>query len=238
MVLLHGFSGTGRGWDHVRAHLDPARYNAITPDLRGHGVRAAHRPVTLDGVLRDLRALVPEPCELVGYSMGGRIALRLALTHPQTFSRLVLVATSAGIEDAREREDRHHADCALADRVEKMGMEEWIAEWTAMPIFEGTPPEALAAWKEDLARTPTPAVADALRGLSSGAMHPVWDRLDELTMPVDVVVGERDEKYREFGERLAQELPRASLHVLPGAGHGLPREAPEALAGVLSGNRQ
>jgi pimeloyl-ACP methyl ester carboxylesterase len=147
--------------------------------------------------------------------------------------RLVLVSTTAGIGDDAERAARAEADLALAERLEAMSPEAWADLWTGRPIFAGTPPEVLPAWREDLGRTPPAAAAAALRGLGAGAMAPLWDRLGELAMPVRVVAGERDAKYVEIGEQLVAALPRAELVVVPGAGHGLPREAPEALAALL-----
>jgi 2-succinyl-6-hydroxy-2,4-cyclohexadiene-1-carboxylate synthase len=104
----------------------------------------------------------------------------------------------------------------------------------AQPIFAGTPPEAARIWREDLLRNDPRAVAAVLRGLGAGAMTPVWDRLGALTMPATVLAGERDAKYVALGERLVAGLPRAKLIVVPGAGHGLPREAPDAVAAAIT----
>lgn len=234
IMLLHGFGGTGRTWDAVAARIDPARYTPVAPDLRGHGRRRRHRPVTFDGCVRDVLAQAPDrPCVLAGYSMGGRLALHVALADPARVRRLVLVSATAGIADPEERAARAEADLALAERLEAMTPEAWADLWTGQPIFAGTPPEVLPAWREDLSRTPPADAAAALRGLGTGAMAPLWDRLGELGMPVQVVAGERDARYVELGEALVAALPHAELVVLPGAGHGLPREAPDALAGLL-----
>ena len=234
-MLLHGFAGTGRAWDPVREQLDPARYRSLTPDLRGHGRRAALRPVSFAGCVRDLLAAAPDaPFTLAGYSLGGRVALHLALAAPERVARLVLVATTAGIEHPGERAERAAADAALAARAEDMAPEDFAREWQAQEIFQGTPPEAAEAWSQDLRRTSPRDLAAVLRGIGTGAMEPLWTRLGELGMPCDVVVGERDAKFRALGERLVRELPDAALHVVPGAGHGLPREAPRELAAILA----
>ncbi len=234
IVLLHGFAGTGHAWDPVREQLDPARYSALTPDLRGHGRRARMRPVSFDGCVRDVLACAPDrPFTLAGYSLGGRVALHVALAAPERLARLVLVATTAGIEHPGEREERRRADAALADRAEGMGRDEFARIWQAQPIFAGTPPEAAAAWSQDLQRTAPRDLAAVLRGIGTGSMAPLWSRLGELRMPCDVVVGERDTKFTALGERLVAALPDARLHVVPGAGHGLPREAPAELAALL-----
>lgn len=234
-MLLHGFAGTGHAWDPVREQLDPARYRSLAPDLRGHGRSARKRPVSFDGCVRDVLACAPDAFTLAGYSMGGRIALHVALEAPERVQRLVLVAATAGIEHPGERAERRDADARLAARAEGMGAEEFAREWQAQPIFAGTPPAAAAAWSEDLLRTAPRDLADVLRGVGTGAMEPLWARLRELRMPCDVVAGERDAKYVAIGERLVRELPDARLHVVPGAGHGVPREAPGALAALLGG---
>ncbi len=234
-MLLHGFAGTGRSWDAVREQLDPARYRSLAPDLRGHGRSARLRPVSFAGCVRDVLACAPDArFTIAGYSMGGRVALHVALTAPERVARLVLVATTAGIEHPGERAERGRADAALARRAESMGTEEFAQLWQAQPIFAGTPEAAAVAWSEDLRRTAPRELADALRGIGTGAMAPLWSRLEELTMPCDVVVGERDTKFTALGERLVAELPDARLHVLPGVGHGVPREAPAQLAAILA----
>jgi len=235
IVLLHGFAGTGHAWDPVREQLDPARYRSLAPDLRGHGRRAALRPVGFGGCVRDVLACAPDvPFTLAGYSLGGRVALHVALAAPERVARLVLVATTAGIEHPGERAERAAADEALAARAERMDPDEFARVWQAQPIFAQTPPAAAAAWSEDLRRTAPRDLAAALRGIGTGAMEALWSRLGELVMPCDVVVGERDAKFVALGERLVAALPAARLHVVAGAGHGVPREAPGALARVLA----
>jgi 2-succinyl-6-hydroxy-2,4-cyclohexadiene-1-carboxylate synthase len=216
LVLLHGFAGTGRSWDAVAAELGGTPY--LAPDLG-----AGSWPDVPD-----------EPVTLVGYSMGGRIALHVALGAPQRVARLVLVSTTAGIEDDGERARRRDSDEALARRIEQGTITEFADDWMAQPLFAGTPPKAAARWLADLLRNEPGQLATQLRRFGAGVLEPVWHRLDELTMPADVVVGERDAKYRALAERLARELPGARLHVVPGAGHGLPREAPAAVAAVLT----
>lgn len=234
VVLLHGFAGTGRAWDPVTAALGGQTY--LAADLRGHGANADRRPVTFDACATDVLELAPPRFVLAGYSMGGRIALHVALRAPERVSRLVLVATTAGIADEAERAARRAADEALADATEQQTIEQFADAWAAQPLFAGTPPEAAAWWREDLLRNDPRALAAVLRGIGTGAMTPLWDRLGELTMPADVVVGARDAKFRALGERLAAGLGGpVRLHVVPGAGHGLPREAPEALAAILRG---
>src|SRR5262245_2152145 len=223
VVLLHGFAGTGRAWDPVVERLDPERYTPLAPDLRG----------TFDTVVDEVLVAAPERFVLCGYSMGGRVALHVALAAADRIDRLVLVATTAGIEDEAERAARRAADEDLATFAESATIEAFADRWMAQPIFAGTPAEAARIWREDLLRNDPRALAGVLRGLGAGAMTPVWDGLGELTMPATVIAGERDAKYVALGERLVAGLARAHMIVVPGAGHGLPREAPAAIAAAL-----
>lgn len=233
VVLLHGFAGTGRLWDPVVARLDGERYRPLAPDLRGHGTAAARRPVDFAGCVEDVLGLVAHPFTLCGYSMGGRIALHAAVAAPERIERLILVATTAGIDDPAEREARRAADAALADATEHGTIEAFADRWTAQPLFAGTPPQAAAAWRADILDNDPIALAAALRGIGTGSMAPLWDRLGELTMPAIVLAGGRDAKFVALGERLAAGLPAGELVVVQGAGHGIPREDPGAVAATI-----
>ncbi len=233
VVLLHGFSGTHRAWDGVVARLDPERYLPLALDLPGHGAAAdAERPITFPGCVANVLAAGPERFVLCGYSQGGRIALHVALAAPERVSRLVLVSTSAGIEDATERAGRRRSDHLLADELESAPFDDFIERWRAQPLFVGEPPDASCLAREDQRRNRPDALAAALRGIGAGEMEPLWDRLAELQMPVIVLVGARDEKYRALGQRMAELLPIAQL-VLARGGHGLPLEDPEAVAQAI-----
>jgi 2-succinyl-6-hydroxy-2,4-cyclohexadiene-1-carboxylate synthase len=233
VVLLHGFSGTRRAWDGVIAALDRERYRPLAPDLPGHGENAdAERPITFAGCVSAVLAAAPARFALCGYSMGGRIALHVALAAPERVSYLVLVSSTAGIEDPAVRAARRESDRALARRLEQIPFEEFIESWRTQPLFVEDPPEVGALAREDQRRNRPDALAAVMRGIGTGEMEPLWDRLGELAMPVAVVVGERDGKFVELGRRMVGLLGDAQLVVVPG-GHGLPLERPQALASVL-----
>ena len=233
IVLLHGFTQTGRSWEPTIAALGE-RYRALAPDIRGHGAAAGARPVDVPSVQADVLALAPGRFALAGYSMGGRIALSVAVAAPERVSRLVLVGASPGLSDPDERRARRAADEALADRIEGEGIEAFAARWSSLPLWAGQPPAvAAAAHAERLAQSPA-GLAAALRGLGTGTMEPLRDRLPSLTMPVSLIVGERDAKFRALAERMAAALPGARLHVVAGAGHAVQLEQPEAVAALLS----
>lgn len=233
LVLLHGFAGTHRTWDLVVPELDAERYMPLTPDLRGHGTKSGVRPVTFAGCVGDVLAQAPPRFVLCGYSFGGRVAQHVALAAPERVTRLILVSTSGGLEDEAQRAARRAEDEALAADIEEMSGGQFADRWQAQPVFAGTPEAAARAWRADLLRNEPRGLAEALRALGTGVMEPVWSRLGELTMPTTVVVGERDRKFVAFSERYLSLLPNARRVVIPGAGHGLPREAPRELASAI-----
>ena len=235
LLLLHGFTQTGRGWDEVVRHLDGERYRALAPDIRGHGAAAARRPIDFDTCVQDAVGLMPRPGALAGYSQGGRLALHVALARPELVTRLVLVSATAGIEDAGERARRRAADVDLAAWMEVDGrsMADVADRWGAQPLFATQSPTVAARARADRLANEPAHLAAALRGIGTGAMAPLWDRLGELAMPVLVLAGERDEKYVALGRRLAAAVPTARLEIVPGAGHALPLEAPQAVAAAI-----
>jgi 2-succinyl-6-hydroxy-2,4-cyclohexadiene-1-carboxylate synthase len=234
VVLLHGFGNTHRAWDGVIAALEGERYRPLALDLPGHGAAAdAKRPITFAGCVEYLLARSPERFALCGYSLGGRMALHVALAAPERVSRLVLVSTSAGISDEAERERRRESDEALADDLQRIPFEQFIERWRTQPLFAADPPEVVALATEDQLRNQPAALAEVLRGLGTGEMAPLWSRLGELTMPVAVLAGVRDQKFRALGERMVGALPDARMVVVAG-GHVLALENPRAVASALA----
>jgi 2-succinyl-6-hydroxy-2,4-cyclohexadiene-1-carboxylate synthase len=234
VVLLHGFGGTHRAWDGVIGHLSPERYRALALDLPGHGRKAgAERPFSFDGCVASVLRSSPSRFVLVGYSLGARVALHVALSAPERVRRLVLVGATAGIEDPQERAMRRASDRRLAEDLEEAPFEDFIERWRTQPLFAGEPSQAGALARADQRRNQPDALAAVLRGLGTGEMQPLWDRLGELTMPVSVLVGDRDAKFQALGRRLVRSMPCARLHILPG-GHGLPLENPAGVAEAIS----
>jgi 2-succinyl-6-hydroxy-2,4-cyclohexadiene-1-carboxylate synthase len=231
LILLHGFTQTRQSWRRTARAL-AARYRAVIPDLPGHG-RATHRSASFPATAAYIRALAPSaPFTLAGYSMGGRIALYTALTTPG-INHLILVGASPGIEDPSEREARRAADEQLAERIEHTDLEAFAREWAKQPLFANQAPRVAAAAHADRLRNQPEGLARALRGLGTGTMEPLWDRLPELTIPVTLITGERDEKFTALAERMRARLPRAQHVVIPGAGHAPQLEAPEAVAEAI-----
>src|SRR4051794_20405278 len=232
LVLLHGFTQTRQSWRRTARAL-AGRYRAVIPDLPGHG-QSAHRTPSFDACTAYVRAVAPAvPFTLVGYSMGGRIALHTALALPRHVERLVLIGASPGIQDPKERAQRRTADDQLADRIETLDIEDFAKEWGSQPLFEGQPERvANAAYADRLRNTPR-GLARALRGLGTGTMEPLWDTLHELTIPVTLITGERDAKFDALAKAMLRRLPNAHHVVIPGVGHAAQLEDPDAVAQAI-----
>lgn len=233
IVLLHGFTQTGAAWTPVGARLRAAGYEVVAPDLRGHGRAADVRPIGLEGVIADLDALVDDAV-LAGYSMGGRIALAYTVARPRRVRRLVLVGASPGLAAADEREERRAADERLARRIETGGVEAFARQWAALPLFAGQSPDVAAAAHRQRLDQSAAGLAAALRGLGTGSLPPLWEALGSLDLPVTLMVGERDAKFRAIAERMAAALPHARILTVAGAGHAVHLEQPAAVAEALA----
>lgn len=232
IVFAHGFTQTSRSWDTIadliRQRLPHADVHAV--DMPGHGTAAdvgadlwqsAARLVDIGG-----------PATYVGYSMGGRVALHASLADPADVEQLVLIGATAGIDDTAEREARLRADQDLADHIEQVGVERFIDEWLATPLFARL--TSSNDQRADRLRNTAEGLADSLRSTGAGTQDPLWDRLGEIEVPVLVVAGALDARFRELGERLVSLLPEADFVVIPDAGHSVHLEEPSLTADVIA----
>jgi 2-succinyl-6-hydroxy-2,4-cyclohexadiene-1-carboxylate synthase len=152
--------------------------------------------------------------------------------------RLILESASPGIEDAAERRERAEADCALAERIGREGLDAFVRHWEAQPLLRlgrHLPPRALARQHALRLRNNPMGLANSLRGMGVGQQEPVWSSLRELAVPVGMIVGERDVRYRAIAERMQRLLPDASTSVIPESGHSVHIDQPEAFVRVVKG---
>lgn len=233
-MLLHGFTHTGQSWGPVARELGE-RYRALAPDIRGHGTAAEIEPVELDAVIEDVVALGGPRFTLAGYSMGGRIALHVAVLHPERVRRLVLIGASPGIEDDAERAQRAASDEALAAEIERSTIEGFATRWAQTPVLAGAPAYVAAAAHADRLRNTPAGLARALRGLGTGALPSLWPALPALTVPVTLIVGERDAKFQAIARAMAARLGDGRVIAVSGAGHAVHLEQPAAVARALAG---
>jgi 2-succinyl-6-hydroxy-2,4-cyclohexadiene-1-carboxylate synthase len=228
IVLVHGFTQTSNTWDHVAKRL-AARHTVITVDLPGHG---ASDEVRADvSTAADLLGWTAGRATYVGYSMGGRVSLQLAVTKPDLVDRLVLVSATAGIDDPGERADRRHADEQLAASIERDGLNAFLDRWLALPLFATLPPDS--AGLAERRRNTADGLASSLRLAGTGTQDPLWEWLGQLVMPVLVVAGARDAKYVALAERMAQLIPGATYEAIEGAGHAVHLEQPDEFVRAL-----
>lgn len=233
LVLAHGFTQTSKSWDiTVRAlaeRLDTERITAV--DLPGHGDASA---VEAD-LWTSAQYLLDRggPGVYVGYSMGGRVALHAVLSFPESVRGLVLIGATAGIDDVSERAARRQADERLAHHLSDVGVERFVDEWLANPLFAGLAPDA--AQRGDRCRNTAEGLASSLRLSGTGTQAPLWSRLAEIDTPALVLAGEHDDKFAELGRRLADGLPQGTFALIDDAGHSVHLEQPEATAAAIAG---
>lgn len=237
LVLLHGFTGSSATWDGLTPTWAKER-RVLALDLLGHGRSDAPADVTpyameacVAQVLAAATKLGVREADWLGYSLGGRVALALALAAPDRVRRLVLESASPGIAAPEERAKRRAADEALADRIAKEGMERFVDAWMDQPLFASLRRLGPAWWARERARrlggSPV-GLANSLRALGQGAQEPLWNRLAEIRAPTLLVSGSLDTKYAAIMDRMAAAMPHARRAVVPDAGHAVHLERPEA----------
>ena len=259
VLFLHGFSGSGLSWAGIAGM--GSRVRAIIPDLPGHGATgweggpepgagagpagavddsSDRRPRasverTADDLAAIVRRLGAERVDVVGYSMGARIALRLAVAHPEAVGRLVLEAPSAGIADPAARAERAAADAERARFVVNEGIEAFAARWEAEPVLAGEValPADARARQAAIRRAHAPlGLAASLVYAGQGAMEPLGDRLAGVATPTLVVAG-ADDPARARAKEVAAAIPGARLVLVPGAGHAPHLERPDRFHALL-----
>ena len=229
LALVHGFTQNRRCWGAVADDL-AADHEVVLLDapLHGRSGRVAADLVATAALL----ATAVGPAAWLGYSMGGRACLHLALERPDVVEALVVLGATAGIEDEAARGERVAADEVLARRLEEEGLEAFLDDWLALPLFGGLSPAA--QHREARLENDPRALATSLRLAGTGAQEPLWDRLHVVEAPVLVVAGELDTRFAATGERLVDAIgANAVLRLVPGAGHAAHLERPQAFLDVV-----
>ncbi len=240
LVLLHGFTGTHHTWDALRERLGAANL-LILPDLPGHGKSGVSSSsaemgvqATSDAVAEVARlASGGRKAALLGYSLGGRVALDLACRHQGLLSCLILEGASPGIERDDERRARRAEDEALADEIEKRGVEWFVDHWQDTPLFatqKELPAPIFEGIRRDRLSNSPHGLAMSLRAAGVGEMVPLWKSMEAVRIPVLIVVGKRDKKYAESGEAMRRRIPGSVVAEVEGAGHCVHLEKPMEFA--------
>ena len=242
LMLLHGFTGNGRSMAGI-ARAFERDFDTIAPDLPGHG-RSLHESwaaaydfdTCVDDLVATLDSAGHRCAHWLGYSMGARLALACAVRHPERVASLVLLAGRAGIADAQERAARRRTDEMLAARIEERGVEAFVDEWLAQPLFATLRrfgPEFVVREREARLANDARGLAASLRGLGPGAQPPLFDALPRVNVPVLLVAGALDERFVAAAHDLAGRLPQAEVRVIPDAGHAAHVERPDAFVRVV-----
>jgi 2-succinyl-6-hydroxy-2,4-cyclohexadiene-1-carboxylate synthase len=236
LVLLHGFTGNGISWkDHIEIFAKEL-FN-YAPDAYGHGESDApsnHNYYSVENATDTIFRITEvadftEKMFLLGYSMGGRTALHIAVNHPEMVEVLILESASPGIKDAAERQKRIESDNVLADFIEREGIEAFVDYWEQLPLWDSQkrlPQEVLAKQREQRLKNNPLGLANSLRGAGAGVDPPLHDQLYKLTMPVLIIAGELDSKYVAIGREMKELIPHARLEIVPEAGHNVHLEQP------------
>ncbi len=228
-LLLHGFTGTPEAF----ATLEFARERAVIPVLAGHGASGVVLPVSFAAEVKRIHSYLADagghPVHLLGYSLGARLALGLLTHEPSVFASATLVGVHPGLATEQERRARREQDEAWAQVLETEGLEAFVDRWEAEPLFSSQRrlPEPLQRAQREARLSHTASgLAHALRALGLGSMPDFRDQLSRLDLPVTLVVGERDEKFRRLAAFMLPLLPRARLEIAPRVGHNVVLEAP------------
>lgn len=235
LLLLHGFTGSIATWDVVRVALEP-RFSVIAVDLPGHGLSSAPADdarFALHHLAGDLVKLLDamrvDRAGVIGYSMGGRAALQFALSFPERVAALLLESATPGIDDARDRGARIDSDMALADMIERDGVESFVHFWERLPIWstQTSLPHELREMvhAQRLANNPT-GLANSLRGAGAGSRPSIATHLGSLAMPTLVVAGSMDPKFVELAGQMQKAIPEARARIVARAGHTVHLEQP------------
>jgi 2-succinyl-6-hydroxy-2,4-cyclohexadiene-1-carboxylate synthase len=226
VLFIPGFMQRGDAWRPV-AELLPERYPSTLLDHSEH---------SFEGRMREIfeHAGGADAPVLAGYSLGGRLALRAALRSPESFSGVVLVGSTAGIEEGPLRVGRVEADEKLASWMEAMPIEDIVALWERQPLFADQSEPLVEAQRTGRLSHDPRSLALLLRTAGQGALDPVWHELPRLELPLLAIAGARDDGYSAAAKRMAQAAPRARAAIVEEAGHAAHLQQPEEVARLIT----
>ncbi len=242
IVFLHGFTGAVSTWINVMDHL-AGRFKMIAIDLTGHGktsIPDENNRYSMEEQLKDLEALFEAlnltNFILVGYSMGGRIALGYTINNPKRVRTLILESASPGLKTKEEREVRRNTDELLAKRIETEGIQHFVEFWENIPLFESQKKMSFAKRqkvRDERLSQDTIGLANSLRGIGTGSQPSYWEALQEVKIPVLLLTGEIDEKFVGISREMNEIFPEATTQTVKNVGHAIHVENPTLFATIV-----
>lgn len=253
VLLLHGFSGAPESWRKVTEQLAPD-VEASAPCLAGHSghelIRGAWQPQPppnlpwCEGFESEVDRLAQwtvhfgvAPCALVGYSLGGRLALGLLHRHPRLFTRGLLIGTHAGLRDEAERRERFEVENQRVTILQEQGVGRFMDYWQDLPLFSSqrTLPMETRERQAQVRRSHSPqGLILSLRTCGMATMPNYWPHLKEIQNQTTLVVGAEDALFKRVAREMTELLPNSSLRVIENAGHNPVLESPQTLADLIS----
>jgi 2-succinyl-6-hydroxy-2,4-cyclohexadiene-1-carboxylate synthase len=233
LLMLHGFLGCSQD---LSAIAPATNHHCLLPDLPGHGGSLAPGDWAMGGVAAAVVSLLDglgvDQTAIYGYSMGGRLALYLAVHWPDRFPKVILESASPGLETEVERQVRIGRDRQWIDLIEQ-DFPTFLTQWYAQPLFANLlkQPEFRQIYKRRLGNDPK-GVARSLAQMGLGQQPSLWEALPKLRSQVFLLVGEQDEKFVAINRRMEGLIPGAKLTIAP-AGHTVHMENPGAAIAVL-----
>ncbi len=242
LVLLHGFTGSKNNWHPIIEGLQ-SRFELIAIDLVGHGETdnpSDYERYSIANSANDIVTLLQHfgitTFNLLGYSMGGRLALYIATHYPKRINALILESASPGLKTETERTQRRISDERLANEIESRGIQWFVDYWERLPLWDSQKQLADAV-RDDLHNqrlsNDAQGLANSLRGTGTGVQPSLWERLPTVKLPVKLIVGELDKKFLSINQEMQRLIPNARLSIIPQAGHTTHVENPHMFIDVI-----
>ncbi|MFQ5499417.1 MAG: 2-succinyl-6-hydroxy-2,4-cyclohexadiene-1-carboxylate synthase [Candidatus Zixiibacteriota bacterium] len=236
ILFLHGFMGSCHDWDEVTGYLTDFR--CVSLDLPGHGrtTTGDRRSLSFEGCAKEIIRFMDDnrmdKTDIIGYSMGGRLALYLTIAYPDRFDRTLVESASAGLPTESERSQRRKQDEQLAVRLELGGVARFVREWYNQPLFESSrsDPVKLEKLVEKRCKNDQTSLIRSLQSMGLGCQPSLWERLSEIRQPLLLIVGELDSKFCQIADQIAQRCQTAMVSAVSNCGHNVHWEDPLAFA--------
>lgn len=241
LVLLHGFTGSTLTWHPLLNYLKSS-FKLILIDLPGHGKTDTKSACTMEMFCEDLKGFLThlglESVHLLGYSMGGRTALSFAMMYPEMVRSLILESASPGLKTENARLERRKKDDILANRIINEGITQFVDHWESLPLFETQrqlPQEIRQTIREERLMQSPEGLAHSLRYMGTGSQPSWWHHLNELKLPIQLLVGQLDEKFIFINQEMDKLFPNSDLKIISEAGHAIHVEQPEIFGKMIEG---